>query len=76
MKFLFFLDYVFLYVEFNVFMKNDFIIIIYMNDLIFIKFNFAIIFWFKNVLNDRFEMNNLNLCIYYFDMMIFSKSTS
>jgi hypothetical protein len=46
-------------------------IVIYVNDLIFTKFNFAAIFWLKNVLNERFEMNDLNFCIYYFDIMIF-----
>jgi hypothetical protein len=46
-------------------------IIIYMNDLIFTRFNFAAIFRLKNALNERFEMNDLNSCIYYFDMMIF-----
>jgi hypothetical protein len=46
-------------------------IVIYVNDLIFTKFNSAIIFWLKNVLNDRFEMSDLNSCIYYLDMMIF-----
>jgi hypothetical protein len=45
-------------------------IIIYVNDLIFTQFNFAIIFWLNNVLNDWFEMNDLNSCIYYFDMII------
>jgi hypothetical protein len=69
-KFLFFLDYVFLNVEFNVFMKNDIMIVIYVNDLIFTKFNLATIFRLKNVLNDRFEMSDLNSCIYYLDMMI------
>jgi hypothetical protein len=70
-KFLFFFDYVFLNVEFNVFMKNDIMIVIYVNDLIFTKFNFAIIFKLKNALNDRFKMSDLDSCIYYFDMMIF-----
>jgi hypothetical protein len=70
-KFLFFLDYVSLNVEFNVFMKDDIMIVIYVNDLIFTKFDFAIIFWLKNVLNERFEINDLNSCIYYFDIMIF-----
>jgi hypothetical protein len=46
-------------------------IIIYVNDLIFTRFNLAAIFWFKNALNERFEMNDLNSCIYYLDMMIF-----
>jgi hypothetical protein len=46
-------------------------IVIYVNDLIFMKFNFATIFWLKNVLNERFEMNDLDSCICYFDMMIF-----
>jgi hypothetical protein len=71
MKFLFFLDYVSLNVEFNVFMKNDIMIVIYVNDLIFTKFNFAIIFQLTNVLNKRFEMSDLKLCIYSFDMKIF-----
>jgi hypothetical protein len=70
-KFFFSLDYVSLNVEFNVFMKNDIMIVIYVNDLIFTEFNFAIIFWLKNVLNDRFKMSDLNSCIYYLDMMIF-----
>ncbi len=70
-KFLFSLNYVSLDVEFNVFMKNDIMIVIYVNDLILTEFNFAIIFWLKNALNDRFEMSDLNSCIYYLDMMIF-----
>jgi hypothetical protein len=70
-KFLFSFDYVSLNVEFNVFMKNDIMIIIYVNDLIFTKFDHAIIFWLKNALNERFEISDLNSCIYYFDMMIF-----
>jgi hypothetical protein len=70
-KFLFFLNYVSLNVEFNVFMKDDIIIVIYVNDLILTKFNLATIFWSKNALNERFEMSELNSCIYYLDMMIF-----
>jgi hypothetical protein len=69
-KFLF-LDYVSLNVEFNVFMKNDIMIIIYVNDLIFTKHDSTIISRLKNVLNERFEMNDLNSCIYYLNMMIF-----
>ncbi len=70
-KFLFSLDYVSLDVEFNVFMKNDIMIVIYVNNLIFTELNFAIIFWLKNALNDRFEMSDLDSCIYYLDIMIF-----
>jgi hypothetical protein len=70
-KFLFSLDYVLLNVEYNVFMKDDIMIVIYVNDLIFTEFDSTIIFWLKNVLNERFEMNDLNSCIYYLDMMIF-----
>ncbi len=70
-KFFFFFDYVSLNVEFNVFMKNDNMIVIYVNDLILTKLNFAIIFWLKNALNDRFEMSDLDSCTYYLDMMIF-----
>jgi hypothetical protein len=70
-KFLFFLDYVSLNVEFNVFMKDDIMIVIYVKNLIFTELDFAVIFRLKNALNERFEMSDLNLCIYYFDMMIF-----
>jgi hypothetical protein len=70
-KFFFFLSYVSLNVEFIVFMKDDIMIVIYVNDLIFTRFNLVTIFWLKNVLNERFEINDLNLCIYYLDMMIF-----
>jgi hypothetical protein len=52
-------------------MKNDIMIVIYVNNLIFTKFDFAAIFRFKNVLNERFEMSDLNSCIYYLDIMIF-----
>ncbi len=69
-KFLFFLDYVSLDVEFNVFMKNDIMIVIYVNDLILTEFDLAIIFWLKNALHERFEMSDLESCIYYLDMMI------
>jgi hypothetical protein len=69
--FLFSLDYVSLNVEFNVFMKDDIMIVIYVNDLIFTELDFAVIFRLKNVLNERFEMSDLNSCIYYLDMMIF-----
>jgi hypothetical protein len=70
-KFLFSLSYVSFDVEFNVFMKDDIMIVIYVNDLILTKLNFAAIVWLKNVLNERFEMSDLNSCIYYLDMMIF-----
>jgi hypothetical protein len=70
-KFFFSLSYVSLNVEFNVFMKDDIMIVIYVNDLILTRFNLATIFWLKNVLNERFEMSDLNSCIYYLDMMIF-----
>ncbi len=64
-------DYVSLNIEFNVFMKNDIMIVIYVNDLIFTKFDRAAIFWLKNALNEQFKMSDLNSCIYYLDMMIF-----
>jgi hypothetical protein len=70
-KFLFSFDYVSLNVEFNVFMKNDITIAIYVNDLIFTELDRAIIFWLKNALNERFEMSDLDSCTYYLDMMIF-----
>jgi hypothetical protein len=43
-KFLFSLSYISFDVEFNVFMKDDIMIVIYVNDLIFTKFNLAAIF--------------------------------
>ncbi len=70
-NFFFSFDYVSLNVEFNVFIKNDIMIVIYVNDLIFTKFDRAIIFWLKKALNERFEMSDLSSCIYYLDMMIF-----
>ncbi len=69
--FLSFLSYVFLNAEFNVFMKNDIMIVIYVNNLILTRLDFAAIFWLKNALNERFEMSDLDLCIYYLGMMIF-----
>jgi uncharacterized SAM-dependent methyltransferase len=41
-------------------MKNEIMIVIHVNDLIFTEFNLAIIFRLKNVLNEWFEMNDLN----------------
>jgi hypothetical protein len=70
-KFLFSFDYASLNVEFNVFMKDEIMIVIYLNDSIFTEFNLATIFWLKNALNKRFEMSDLDSCTYYFDMMIF-----
>jgi hypothetical protein len=70
-KFFFFLDYVSLNVEFNIFMKDDIMIVIYVNDLIFTELDSTIIFWSKNALNEQFEMSDLDSCIYYLDMMIF-----
>jgi hypothetical protein len=67
----FFLNYVLLNIEFNIFIKNDIMIVIHVNDLIFTRFNCATIFWLKNILNEYFEMSDLNLCIYYFDLIIF-----
>jgi hypothetical protein len=70
-KFLFSFDYVLLNVELNVFMKDDIMIVIYVNDLIFTELDSTIISQLKNALNERFEMSDLNSCIYYFDMIIF-----
>jgi hypothetical protein len=52
-------------------MKDDIMIVIYVNDLIFTKFDLAVIFRLKNALNERFEMSDLSSCIYYLDMIIF-----
>ncbi len=58
-------------VEFNVFTKDDIMIIIYVNDLIFTKLDLVVISRLKNALNERFEMSDLKLCIYFLDMKIF-----
>jgi hypothetical protein len=52
-------------------MKDDIMIAIYVNDLILTEFDLAVIFRLKNALNERFEMSDLELCIYYLDMKIF-----
>ncbi len=67
----FFLDYISLNAENNVFMKNQRLIIIYVDDLIMIDFDFIIIIALKYALNQRFEMSDLNFCTFYFNMMIF-----
>ncbi len=52
-------------------MKDDIMIVIYVKNLIFTELDFAVIFRLKNALNERFEMSDLNSCIYYLDIMIF-----
>ena len=50
---------------------NDIIIIvIYVNDILFINFNKVVIQTIKNKLHEKFEMIDLNLYIYYFDIII------
>ncbi len=70
-KFLLFLDWISFDAENNVFMKNQTLIIIYVNDLIMINFDLIIINVLKHVLSQRFEMSDLDFCTFYFDMMIF-----
>ncbi len=52
-------------------MKNQTLIIIYVDDLIIINFDLIIIIVLKHVLNQYFEINDLNFCIFYFDIIIF-----
>jgi hypothetical protein len=70
-KFLFSLDYISLNAESNVFIKNQTLIIIYVDNLIMTKFDSDVISILKRALNKQFEMSNLNLCTFYLDMMIF-----
>ncbi len=52
-------------------MKDDNMIVFYVNDLIFTEFDFVVIFRLKNALNERFEIIDLKFCIYYLDMKSF-----
>ena len=52
------------------FINNIIIVIIYMNDILFINFDKVDIQIIKNKLYKKFEMINLNLYIYYFDIII------
>ncbi len=70
-KFLFSLNYISLNAKNNVFIKNQTLIIIYVDDLIMTKFNSNIISILKRVFNEQFEMSDLNSCTFYFGMMIF-----
>ncbi len=70
-KFLLSLNYTSLNAKSNVFIKNQTLIIIYVDDLIITKFNLNVISILKRALNEWFEMSDLNFCTFYLDMMIF-----
>jgi hypothetical protein len=70
-KFLLSLNYISLNAENNVFIKNQTLIIIYVDDLIMTKLDSNTISILKRVLNEQFEMSDLDLCTFYLDMMIF-----
>ncbi len=70
-NFFLFFDYILLDVKNNVFMKNQTLFIIYVDDLIIINFDLIVIIILKHVLNQRFEMSDLDFCTFYLDMMIF-----
>ncbi len=72
-NFFLFLDYISLNVKNNVFIKNQTFIIIYVDDLIMTNLDSIAIKTLKHSLNQRFEMNNFDFCIFYFDMIIFRK---
>ena len=52
------------------FINNIIIVIIYINNILFINFNKVDIQAIKNRFYKKFKMIDLNLCIYYFDMII------
>jgi hypothetical protein len=55
----------------DVFIKNQMLIIIYVDDLIMMKFDSNAISILKRALNEQFEMSDLNNCTFYLDMIIF-----
>jgi hypothetical protein len=70
-KFSFSLNYILLNAKNNVFIKNQTLIIIYVDNLIMTKFDSNIISILKRVVNEQFEMSDLNFCTLYLDIMIF-----
>jgi hypothetical protein len=72
-KLFLFLDYISLNAKNNVFMKNQILIIIYVDDLIMTNLDSIAIKTLKHSLSQRFEMNDFDFCIFYLDMIIFKK---
>jgi hypothetical protein len=70
-KFFFSLNYISLNIKNNVFIKNQTLIIIYVDDLIMTKFDSNVISTLKHVLSEQFEMSDLDFCTFYFNMIIF-----
>jgi hypothetical protein len=70
-KFLFSLNYFSLNAKINVFIKNQTLIIIYVDDLMMMRFDLMIISILKHVFSEQFEMSDLDFCTFYLDMMIF-----
>ncbi len=52
-------------------MKNQTLIVIYVDDLIMIDLDSIVINALKHVLSQRFEMSDIDFCTFYLDMMIF-----
>ena len=52
------------------FINNIIIVVIYINDILFINFDKVDIQIIKNKFYKKFEMIDLSLCIYYFDITI------
>ncbi len=72
-KFFLFLDYTSSDAESNVFIKNQTLIVIQVDDLIMTNFDFVVISILKRILNEQFEMSDLDFCTFYLDMIIFKK---
>ncbi len=70
-KFFFSLNYILLNAKNNVFIKNQTLIIIYVDDLIVTKSNSIAILILKRILNEQFKMSDLNFYMFYINRMIF-----
>ena len=64
------LNFEFIVIDFSIFINNIIIIIIYINDILFINFDKIDIQTIKNKLYKKFKIIDLNLYIYYFDIII------
>ena len=64
------LGFEFIVVDFFMFINDIIIVIIYMNDILFINLDKINIQMIKNKFHEKFEITDLNLYIYYLDIMI------
>ena len=63
-------DFLSLNVNQNVFFNDKIIIVIYVNDFLIVEFNKKFIQQVKQVLNERFQMTNMNFLVYYLNMNV------